>query len=308
VKPIPPGGVLLLDKPTGPSSNEALQVVRRLLGAGRAGHGGTLDPLASGLLLVLLEEATRFARFVLETDKEYVAEAVLGARTSTGDAEGEVIEQGPVPPEGAAIEPALASLRGAIEQVPPMHSALKRGGRPLYTLARRGETVERVPRTVTVHALELIERRGERLRLRVRCAKGTYVRTLVEQLGTRLGTAAHLASLRRTAIGAFRVEEAIGLEALRALAPAERQSWVRPVDLLLSHIREAHLSPGQTERFLRGQSVVVPEAELEGWVAVRDSQGRLLGVGRAVAGDRLRPVRLRDPRALQLADLTGKTL
>src|SRR4029079_13276775 len=202
-------GILVLDKPAGISSNAALQHAKRLFEAAKAGHSGTLDPLASGVLPVLFGEATKFSSFLLDADKEYLADVRLGVRTKTGDAEGEVISRSAVTIDDAALEPALARFRGEIDQVPPMHSALKYGGRPLYEMARRGVTVPRAPRRVAIHALELIERSGDLLRIRVACSKGTYVRVLAEDLGAALGPGAHLAALRRTIAGRFTLAQAV---------------------------------------------------------------------------------------------------
>ena len=283
--------LLLLDKPAGISSNAALQEAKRICRAAKAGHGGTLDPLASGLLPVLFGEATKFSQFLLGSDKEYVAEALLGVTTATGDAEGQVLERRPVEVDAAAIERALARLRGAIEQVPPMHSALKRGGRPLYELARKGERVERAARRVTVHELELLGRTGNTLRLRVRCSKGTYVRTLAEDIGATLGTGAHLAGLRRTAAGGFRVDQAISLEALAGLDEAARDRCLMPVDALLDALPRIDLDPESARRFAQGR----PVAHAPGPAArcrVYAQGGVLLGVGERDATGALKPRRL----------------
>src|SRR5512145_1232425 len=191
-------GVLLLDKPVGVTSNRALQTARRLLNARKAGHTGTLDPMASGLLPVMLGEATKFSADLLDADKSYRATVRLGVTTTTGDGEGEVIERRPVALAPGDVEAALQRLTGAIEQVPPMHSALKREGRPLYELARAGIEVERAPRPVRIDRLQVVERADDALVLDVDCSKGTYVRVLAEDLGRALGCGAHLAALRRT--------------------------------------------------------------------------------------------------------------
>ena len=217
-------GVLLLDKPRGLGSNAALQAAKRLYGAQKAGHAGTLDPLASGLLPVLFGEATKVSQLALDADTEYLASAHLGITTTTADAEGEVLERRPVTIARDAIEPALALLRGPIDQVPPLYSALKHAGQPLYAIARQGRSVERPARRVQIHELELLRFEGDRLDLRVRCSKGTYVRTLVEDLGRALGCGAHLAALRRTAAGAFRIANAVTLERLQRATPAERDA------------------------------------------------------------------------------------
>jgi tRNA pseudouridine55 synthase len=206
-------GALLLDKPLGLSSNAALQQARRLFGAAKAGHAGTLDPLASGLLVVLFGEATKFAGPLLDADKEYLATLKLGERTATGDAEGEVLERRPATLEG--LPAVLERFRGEIDQVPPMYSALKHQGTPLYRLARRGEEVERNARRVRISRLEATEAAGDRLVLRVVCSKGTYIRVLAEDIGEALGCGAHLSALRRTASGRFNVAQAATLRARR---------------------------------------------------------------------------------------------
>ncbi|MGQ0509250.1 MAG: tRNA pseudouridine(55) synthase TruB [Betaproteobacteria bacterium] len=288
-------GVLLLDKPAGISSNTALQEARRLLGATKAGHGGTLDPLASGLLPLLFGEATRFARFGLDSDKTYLAAVRLGARTATGDAEGEVLERRPVVVDEANLSMALERFRGAIRQVPPMYSALKRDGRPLYELARAGQTVEREAREVTIHELALEGREGDLVRLRVRCSKGTYIRQLAEDLGLALGTVAYLEGLRRTAAGAYTLEHAVDLERFRAMSEAGRHACLLPPDSLLAALPVAGLEPEASMRFIQGQAVAAG-ALPEGACRVLDAAGALLGVGEAGADGKLRPVRLLSQR------------
>ena len=293
-------GVLLLDKPVGPSSSAVLQAVKRLLQAEKAGHAGTLDPLASGLLPLLFGEATKFARFGLDSVKEYVAGIRLGTSTDTGDAEGAVLERHAVDVDDARLAHALERFRGEIGQVPPMYSALKRGGQPLYTLARAGQTVERGSRRITVHELELIERAQDLVRVRVRCSKGTYIRQLAADLGSELGTGAHLEALRRTAVGAYRLDRAVALDDLQALGEEARRAWLLPPDSLLEALPRIDLDAAQTERFLHGQAVareapggacLALEAP-SGTCRVYREGGPLLGVGEAGPGNELRPVRL----------------
>jgi len=288
-------GVLLLDKPAGISSNTALQEARRLLGAAKAGHAGTLDPLASGLLPLLFGEATRFARFGLESDKTYLASVRLGVRTATGDAEGEVLDRQPVEVDDAGLSAALDRFRGPISQVPPMYSALKRDGKPLYELARAGLTVEREARAVTIHELVLEGREGDLLRLRVRCSKGTYVRQLAEDLGVALGTVAHLEALRRTAAGRYTLAQAVDLEQFRGLDGPAREACLLPVDSLLAALPVAGLGPDESLRFVQGQAVAAGAAP-EGSCRVLNAEGALLGVGEAGADGKLRPVRLLSQR------------
>lgn len=283
-------GVLLLDKPVGPSSSAVLQAVKRLLNADKAGHAGTLDPLASGLLPLLFGEATKFAQFGLDAAKEYVADVRLGAATDTGDAEGRVIERRPVEVDEKRLAEALDRFRGEITQVPPMYSALKHEGRPLYELARAGQTVARAAREVTIHALELVSRDGTLLRLRILCSKGTYVRQLAADLGLALGTVGHLAALRRTAVAGLRLDQAVTLDDLQALGEASRLAWLLPPDRLLEHLPRVDLEAPQAGRFLNGQAVRLAGVA-QGPVRVYQT-GALLGVGESGAEGELQPARL----------------
>jgi tRNA pseudouridine55 synthase len=283
-------GVLLLDKPVGPSSSAVLQAVKRLLNADKAGHAGTLDPLASGLLPLLFGEATKFAQFGLDSIKEYHAQVRLGVSTDTGDAEGKIVERCPVDVDATRLAQALRRFRGAIEQVPPMHSALKHEGQPLYALARAGKSVERAVRSVTVYELELLEHAGDVLHLRIRCSKGTYVRQIAVDLGLALGTVAHLEALRRTAVGAYRLSQAVALDDLQALGEQARQAWLLPADSLLEGLPRLELDQAQAARFLNGQ--VIQLDATEGPCRVYLREGQLLGVGEALRGAGLRPVRL----------------
>lgn len=237
-------GILLLDKRGGVSSNRALQEVRVLYRARSGGHTGSLDPLATGLLPLCFGEATKFGGHLLESDKRYQVVAQLGTRTDTGDRDGTVVEEKPVPAfDGASLEAGLQSLRGALEQIPPMHSALKRDGVPLYKIARRGETVERAPRRVTIHAFTVVAREANRLTLDVHCSKGTYVRTLVEDLAAKLGTVGHVAELRRSTVGPFGPDGLVTFEELQALAadPAALQAKLLPMDAGLKGWPEVRL-------------------------------------------------------------------
>jgi tRNA pseudouridine55 synthase len=245
-------GVLLLDKPVGLSSNDALQKAKRLLRAEKAGHTGTLDPLATGLLPLCFGAATKFSQASLEADKRYTATLRLGVTTSTGDGEGEVVRERPVALDDATIAAACARFVGPIDQVPPMHSALKRDGQALYEYARRGEHVERTARRVTVHRLDMLQRQGATLVVDVACSKGTYVRTLAEDLGEALGCGAHLSALRRTGVGALDIGDAVTLEALAALTEPERDALLRPADALLASAPEVRLDESEAGRFLTG--------------------------------------------------------
>src|SRR5260221_6896815 len=212
----PVNGVLLIDKPVGPSSNAVLQTAKRLLGAKRAGHTGTLDPLASGLLVIGLGEATKFAGALLGADKAYLAQVKLGERTETGDAEGAVLERSEATTTREHLLAVLDHFRGEIEQLPPRHAAIKYQGRPLYAYARRGEHVPRSARPVVIRRLELEQFEGNTARLFVECSKGTYIRVLAEDLGAALGCGAHLSGLERTAVGPFRIGRSGSLAWLRA--------------------------------------------------------------------------------------------
>lgn len=301
--------VLLLDKPAGITSNAALQQAKRQFGAVKAGHGGTLDPLASGVLPVLFGEATKFARFLLDSDKQYLADVRLGASTSTGDAEGEVTARSAVDVDGATIEAALARFRGEIEQVPPMHSALKRNGRPLYELARQGVVVARNPRRVMIRELELLERTGDLLRLRVWCSKGTYLRALAQDLGAVLETGAHLAALRRTATGRFTLEQAVPLRVLAAMDEAASERLLVPLEALLVDLPSVQLDLAPARSFSNGSSVA--HASGPGGRCRVYGEGRiLLGVGDVSPEGELRPVRLlaRAPGSSQAAEIPTKTL
>lgn len=289
-------GALLLDKPVGPSSNGVLQEAKRLLGARKAGHGGTLDPLASGLLLLLFGEATKFAGLLLEQDKEYLACVKLGETTVTGDAEGEILERREVSVDRPDLDAVLERFRGEIEQLPPMHSALKRDGVPLYKLARQGKAVERASRRIRILELEVASFEPPRLTLRVRCSKGTYIRTLAEDIGAALGTGAHLSGLRRTASGLFRIEAAVSLEALRELPPAARSDRVLPLTALVQGLPRAALDAEAEARLRNGQALEI-SGLAEGVVAVVRVDGALIGLGRSEGGV-LRPLRL-----TQAADL-----
>ncbi|RQS49776.1 MULTISPECIES: tRNA pseudouridine(55) synthase TruB [unclassified Burkholderia] len=281
-------GVLLLDKPVGLSSNDALIRAKRLLLAKKAGHTGTLDPLASGLLPLCFGEATKFSQDLLEADKTYEATMRLGVRTTTGDAEGDVLDTRAVECDRAAVEAALARFTGEIVQVPPMYSALKRDGKPLYEYARAGQTVEREGRNVTIHALDLLACELPDVTFRVTCSKGTYVRTLAEDIGEALGCGAHLTMLRRTGVGALTLEHAVTLDALSDAAEGARDAWLQPVDALLSTFPLVRLDETSAKRFLHGQrlplsaldSIDAAEGER---VRVYDAQ-RLLGVARKANG------------------------
>jgi tRNA pseudouridine55 synthase len=287
-------GVLLLDKPVGLSSNTALQRAKRLYRAQKAGHTGTLDPLASGLLPLCFGAATKFAQVSLDADKSYVATLQLGRTTTTGDAEGEVLVERPVRVDRTSIDASCARLTGTIDQLPPMYSALKKDGRALYDYARAGVEVERAPRRVTIHELRVRDWQAERLVLDVICSKGTYVRTLAEDLGELLGCGAHLAALRRTASGTLKVEQAVTLDRLEALSDAERDALLLAPDTLIADWPAWQLSAEEAARFLTGLRRRVDAPDTARLRVYGPEPRALLGAAHITAGE-LIPDRLLSP-------------
>jgi tRNA pseudouridine55 synthase len=244
-----------LDKPLGLSSNDALQKAKWLLRAEKAGHTGTLDPLATGLLPLCFGAGTKFSQVSLDADKAYEATLFLGLTTTTGDAEGEVLDRSEAAAHAVTreqIEAACARFTGAIDQVPPMYSALKHEGRPLYEYARAGIVIERPSRRVTIHSIDIVDWQAEQLTIAVRCSKGTYIRTLAEDIGRVLGCGASLSALRRTGSGPLNVAQAISLDALAALTEIEREALLRPPDSLLADWPELRLDSAEAARFLTG--------------------------------------------------------
>ena len=290
-------GVLLLDKPLGITSNDALQKARWLFQANKAGHTGSLDPLATGMLPLCFGEATKVSGFLLDADKDYAVTCKLGERTATADAEGEVVETKAVPAlSESVIEKALAQWRGEIMQVPPMYSALRHQGQRLYDLARDGIEVERQPRPVTIHELTLKAWTPDSLTLEVRCSKGTYIRTLVEDVARSLGTLAHVTVLRRLAVGPFgRGMAMLNLQELEARKESQGlgslDALLLPVDHAVLHWPKAALAGDSAWYFTRGQAVFVPGAPATGKVRVY-GDGRFLGVGEMQSDGRLAPKRL----------------
>lgn len=275
-------GIVLLDKPAGLSSNQALQAVRQLLRASKGGHTGALDPLATGLLPLCFGEATKLAGSLLGARKAYLAECRLGITTDTADSEGVVVQQRPVPGlDDAAIETALARLRGRILQVPPMYSALKQGGERLYAKARRGETVEVPPREVEVYRLELLAHDGDMLQLLVECGSGTYVRSLAVDLGEDLGCGAHLTALRRIWVEPFREPRMVTLEQLQQAAEQGDEAllaWLLPVSAGLSDLPVLRLDETQSMAISRGQQIDLPGLREAGRCAAYASDGALLAL------------------------------
>jgi tRNA pseudouridine55 synthase len=290
--------VLLLDKPVGLSSNHALQRAKRLFNAEKAGHTGTLDPLASGLLPICFGAATKFSQASLDADKRYTATLGLGRTTTTGDLEGRTVEERPVSIDRAAIDAALARFTGPQDQQPPMHSALKHEGRALYEYARRGIEVERAVRRITIHAIGVLSVEGATLVLDVRCSKGTYVRTLAEDFGAALGCGAHLAALRRTGSGALKIGDAITLDALEALPGDERDAHLLPPDVLLADWPEWRLPAEEAARFLTGLRRRVDAPDCARIRVYGPERHALLGAAHIKAGE-LIPDRLLSPIEIQ---------
>nr|WP_246261791.1 tRNA pseudouridine(55) synthase TruB [Azoarcus taiwanensis] len=280
---------MLLDKPKGMSSNGALQSARRLLNAKKAGHTGTLDPMATGLMVLTFGEATKFSQMLLDADKAYEALVKLGVETDTGDAEGVVLATREVTVSAEAVRAAAAGFVGEIEQIPPMYSALKRDGKPLYEYARAGVEVERSARRVSIRSLQVSDVASDTFVMRVECSKGTYIRTLAIDIGRVLGCGAHLAGLRRTGIGPFDLADALTLESLEAMPEAERMQQLQAVDALLTHLPVLSLDATQAGAILHGQAVQV--AEGEGQVRVYGPAG-FIGLAEYLAGRGVVPRRL----------------
>ncbi|MDA9915668.1 tRNA pseudouridine(55) synthase TruB [Luminiphilus sp.] len=293
-------GILVLDKPVGPSSNQALQRVRHLFGAAKGGHTGNLDPLASGVLPICLGEATKLSQFLLDSDKAYEAQVTFGVSTATGDSEGEVLAQ-----KNAAhllqenVSAALAQFVGDIQQTPPMYSALKVDGQPLYKLARQGKEVERKPRPVTIRSATLKHfSPGEAATadIDVVCSKGTYIRTLSEDLATSLELPGHMSALRRTATGPFDLGKAVTLETLIAVAETEGEGaldqFLIDPELAVDHLARVEVSHSAAFYLKQGQAVLVRNAPLSGIVRIAEANGPFLGVGVILDDGRVAPKRL----------------
>jgi tRNA pseudouridine55 synthase len=291
-------GVLLLDKPIGPSSNTALQKAKRLFRAEKAGHTGTLDPLASGLLPICFGAATKFSQASLDADKRYTATLGLGRTTTTGDLEGSTVDERPVDVGAAAVAAVRARFTGALDQRPPMHSALKHEGRALYEYARAGIEVERATRRITIHAIDVLSFAGATLVLDVRCSKGTYIRTLAEDIGAALGCGAHLAALRRTGSGALDLAGAHTLEALEAMTDAERDALLLPPDVLLADWPAWRLPADEAARFLTGLRRRVDAPDAPRVRVYGPDHKALLGAAHITAGE-LIPDRLLSPLEVQ---------
>jgi tRNA pseudouridine55 synthase len=286
-------GIILLDKPVGYSSNQALQKVRWLLKARKAGHTGSLDPFATGMLPICLGEASKTAGFMLNASKTYIAEALLGVSTTTGDTEGEICREEP-PPDLSKdrIEAVLQSFHGDIEQIPPMYSALKHQGQPLYKLARAGQEVERKPRSVSIHSLELLDWEPPVMKFRVHCSKGTYIRTLAQDIAQALESCAHLKTLRRLDVEPFREQDMVSLEAFEVRV--QNDSWeecLLPVDAGLSTWPTLDLDENAANRFHHGNPVE-SHTETSGLARVYGPEDKLLGIGEVDDHKLLKPKRI----------------
>ena len=296
----PVTGIIVLDKPVGPSSNQALQRVRHFFGAAKAGHTGNLDPLASGVLPICLGEATKLSQYLLDSDKAYQAQFCFGARTTTGDTEGDVIEESDASKLGEnTLCKTLSAFIGDIEQVPPMYSALKVDGQPLYKLAREGKEVERESRSVSIRSIDLLSfQPGVRAvaTVDVLCSKGTYIRTLSEDVAVSLDLPGHMSALRRTATGPFSLAQAISLDTLAQLADAEGSAaldqFLLDPELAVDHLPRVEVTNSAAYYLKQGQAVVVRNAPLNGMVRVAEAGGPFLGIGEMLDDGRVAPKRL----------------
>ena len=288
--------MLVVDKPAGISSNDAVQQAKRLFGAQKVGHTGSLDPLATGVLPLCFGEATKFSQFLLDADKKYWTRIRLGVTTETGDADGDIIAEADASNVTAGqVAEELKNFVGEIEQIPSMYSALKHQGQPLYKLARQGIEVERAPRKVTIYSAELLNVTGSEIELFVHCSKGTYVRSLAEDLGAALGCGGHVSGLRRLAAGPYQEEQSISFEQLNAVGgPEELDTLLLPVSSAVDSWPVMRLHEDTAHYLLRGQPVQVAHAPTEGWVQIFESgeEDRFLGVGEILTDGRIAPRRL----------------
>ena len=285
-------GILLFDKEVGFSSNSALQQVKRLFNARKAGHTGSLDPLASGLLPVCFGQATKLSQYLLDSDKRYLTTFKLGETTTTGDAEGDVIAQQMVDISEQHLQNTLNNFSGVIEQVPPMYSALKKDGQPLYKLARQGIEIERKSRAVEILDLTVVDFDGKRVELVVHCSKGFYIRSLAFDLGQALGCGAHVAQLRRIAVGKFSIENAVNFAELEAMDNQQRLQQLLPVDAGIDEMPFVCLSEEASYHFCQGQEVRTADNAKAGLVRVYLDEDVFLGIGEAQPGRRVKPKRL----------------
>jgi tRNA pseudouridine55 synthase len=291
-------GIFLLDKPIGMSSNKALQITKRLFGAKKAGHTGSLDPLASGLLPICLGEATKLSQYLLAADKSYLVTLRLGVRTATGDAEGEIIATREVPQINLTLlQKHFEPFYGEIKQTPSMFSALKHKGQPLYKLARQGISVERESRLISIYQLNILNFTQDSVQFELHCSKGTYVRTLVDDFGESLGCGAHVISLRRTHVGKFAPQQMITLEALQAIresgSPADMlDKFLLPMETALAHWPQLSVAESTAFYLRQGHPVVISQAPISGWVVILDKNNRFLAIGEVLSDGRVAPRRI----------------
>jgi len=289
-------GILILDKPLGITSNKALQQVKNLLFARKAGHTGSLDPLASGLLAICFGEATKMANYIVDTQKHYRATGQFGVTTTTGDTEGEVLEEKPIPAfDKAQLTAILERFTGEIMQIPPMYSALKHDGEPLYKLARQGIEIEREARPITIYSLDLVDFNESSFTIDVVCSKGTYIRTLIEDIGAELGCGAHTTELRRTALGPFTEQDMVSMSILIDAEQNDREAlnnYVKPIETALVDWPEVKLSPDAAYYLRQGQAVTVPHAPTSGLVSLFSDETDFIGVGHILDDGRVAPKRL----------------
>ena len=290
----PIDGVLLLDKPLGISSNQALQIAKRLYQAAKAGHTGSLDPLASGLLPICFGEATKFSHFLLDADKSYRARVQLGSTTTTGDAEGEVLQTRPVQVTLPQLEATLQQFIGEIDQVPPMYSALKHEGKALYEYARKGVDIERPARRITIHDIQLESDTLEHgcFDIIVSCSKGTYIRTLAEDIGEALDCGAHLAGLRRLTTAHFHLQDAVTIEQLEQMSLEQRDQALLGPDVAIEDLPQVTIDADSAFYLLRGQEVWKSGLKIDGLFRIYSEQGAFLGIGEQTSRGSIAPKRL----------------
>jgi len=285
-------GVLLLDKPIGYSSNQALQKIKLLYQAAKAGHTGTLDPLATGLLPLCFGEATKFAHFLTDADKVYIATLKFGITTNTGDAEGEVLSVKDVNFSKMQLEQVCNQFVGVISQIPPMYSALKHEGKAMYEYARAGVEIERAARTITIHNIEINAFDQDVATITVKCSKGTYIRTLAEDIGAQLGCGAHLIGLRRTATANYQINQAITLEQFEAMSPAQRALLLLPADSAVQHLPAITLDADSTFYLQQGQAIWQSGSVPQGLIRLYNEQHEFLGLGELQSDGKIAPKRL----------------
>ncbi|MEI7574986.1 MAG: tRNA pseudouridine(55) synthase TruB [Methylotenera sp.] len=285
-------GVLLLDKPIGYSSNQALQKIKLVYQAAKAGHTGTLDPLATGLLPLCFGEATKFAHFLTDADKVYIATLKFGITTNTGDAEGEVLSVKDVNFSKMQLEQVCNQFVGVISQIPPMYSALKHEGKAMYEYARAGVEIERAARTITIHNIEINAFDQDVATITVKCSKGTYIRTLAEDIGAQLGCGAHLIGLRRTATANYQINQAITLEQFEAMSPAQRALLLLPADSAVQHLPEIILDADSTFYLQQGQAIWQSGSVPQGLIRLYNEQHEFLGLGELQSDGKIAPKRL----------------